>query len=90
MTSQFAIQITFSTVLSLSSADLEQRAVRHLGQEFERVGRSTPAIDQSLSRAARALARQALKAVRPKQRTSCPSARPFRMPRAMIQAREPS
>lgn len=60
MTSQFAIQITFSTVLSLSSADLEQRAARHLGQEFERVGRSTPAIDQSLTRAARALAREAL------------------------------
>ena len=60
MTSQLAIQITFSTVLSLSSADLEQRAARHLGQEFERVGRSTPAIDQSLTRAARALAREAL------------------------------
>jgi uncharacterized protein YkwD len=60
MTSGFAIQIALSAVVSLSSSDLEQNAARHLSQEFERVGRSIPTVDESLTRAARALARETL------------------------------
>jgi uncharacterized protein YkwD len=56
------LRLAVSALLSLSSADLEQRAANHIAHEFERVGRSTPAIDQSLSKAARALAQQALEA----------------------------
>ncbi len=49
-----------SALLSVSSPDLEQRAARHVAHEFERVGRSAPAMDESLSKAARALAQEAL------------------------------
>jgi uncharacterized protein YkwD len=60
MTIEFAVRLVVSAALSLSSSDLEKQAAHHLGQEFERVGRSAPAIDESLTRAARALAQEAI------------------------------
>jgi uncharacterized protein YkwD len=41
-------------------ADAEARALLHLRQSFERVGRSSPVSDPALTQAARALAREAL------------------------------
>src|SRR4030095_3017769 len=41
-------------------ADAEARAMLHVRQSFERVGRSSPVSDPALSQAARTLAREAL------------------------------
>ena len=41
-------------------ADAEARAMLHVRQEFERVGRSSPMSDPALTQAARTLAREAL------------------------------
>jgi len=60
MTSPLLLYLAASLVLSLTPSEMEQRAAQHLMRDFERVGRSAPTLDQSLSSAARALARQAL------------------------------
>ena len=44
----------------LSPPEMEQRAAEHVARTFERVGRRAPALEPSLSQAARALAERAL------------------------------
>jgi len=60
MTSPLLLFLAASLLLSLTPSEMEQRAAQHLIRDFERVGRSAPTLDESLSGAARALARQAL------------------------------
>ena len=60
MTSAPLLLFAASLVLSLTPPEMEQRAAQHLARDFERVGRSAPALDESLTGAARALARKAL------------------------------
>ena len=56
MTSTLALQLAVTAAISLSPPEMERRAVRHLTEQFERVGRAVPVIDEGLTRAARALA----------------------------------
>jgi len=60
MTGAFALHLVATAAISLSTSDMERRASHHLTEQFERVGRAVPVIDESLSRAARALAEEAL------------------------------
>jgi len=60
MTPPPLLQLAASLLLSLTPSEMEQRAAHHLARDFERVGRSAPALDHSLSGAARTLARQAV------------------------------
>jgi nucleotide-binding universal stress UspA family protein len=60
MTSALALQLAVSAVISLSSPEMERQAAHHLTEQFERVGRAVPVLDESLTRAARTLAEDAL------------------------------
>jgi uncharacterized protein YkwD len=60
MTSALALQLAVSAVISLSSPEMERQAAHHLTEQFERVGRAVPVLDESLTRAARTLAKDAL------------------------------
>ena len=60
MTSALALQLAVTAAISLTSPEMERRAVHHLTEQFERVGRAAPVIDEGLTRAARALAEEAL------------------------------
>jgi uncharacterized protein YkwD len=49
-----------SALLCLSPPELERQAAAHVSQQFEHLGRTSPAMDPPLSKAARALAQRAL------------------------------
>ncbi len=60
MTAAHLLRLAAALALALTPPEMEQRAAQHLAREFERVGRSAPGLDDSLSKAARALAEEAL------------------------------
>lgn len=55
-----ALGVLLAAAPPLTPGTLEERAVRHVLQDFERVGRRTPTPDAALTQAARRLARAAL------------------------------
>lgn len=60
MTSLGILQLAVHLALGASVSDLERQATRHIIEQFERVGRTAPASDPALTKAARILAEQTL------------------------------
>lgn len=52
--------LTLAAITALTPAETAERGVQHVRREFERIGRSAPEQDEVLTRAAQALAREAL------------------------------